>query len=93
MRNALSLFSFGTVCALTLFSSAALAQELTITNARIIDGTGNVIERGADVNVINPQTGQSVLDIFERFKNTEAIAVLRAAGARNAIGPKGARNR
>jgi imidazolonepropionase-like amidohydrolase len=37
------------VCALTFFSSAALAQELTITNARIIDGTGNVIERGAVV--------------------------------------------
>ena len=36
-------------CALTFFSSAALAQELTITNARIIDGTGNVIERGAVV--------------------------------------------
>ncbi len=52
-----------------------------------------VIERGADVNAINPQTGQSVLDIFERFKKTEAVAVLRAAGARNAIGPNGARNR
>ena len=30
-------------------SSAALAQELTITNARILDGTGNVIESGAVV--------------------------------------------
>jgi imidazolonepropionase-like amidohydrolase len=49
MRNALSLFSFGAICALTLFSSAALAQELTITNARIIVGTGNVIERGTVV--------------------------------------------
>src|SRR5687768_9873669 len=49
MRNTLSLFSFGAVCALTLFSGAAPAQELTITNARIIDGTGNVIERGAVV--------------------------------------------
>ena len=49
-----------------------------------------VIERGADVNAINPQTGQSVLDIFERFKKTEAMAVLRAAGARNAVGPNGA---
>ena len=47
MRNALSLYPFGAACALTFFSSAALAQELTITNARIIDGTGNVIERGA----------------------------------------------
>lgn len=49
MRTARSLFSFGAVCALTLCSSAALAQELTITNARIIDGAGNVIERGAVV--------------------------------------------
>ncbi len=49
MRNAKSVFSFSAVGALTFFSSAALAQELTITNARIIDGTGNVIERGAVV--------------------------------------------
>ncbi len=48
MRNAASLFLFA-VCALTWFSGAALAQELTITNARILDGTGNVIERGAVV--------------------------------------------
>lgn len=49
MRNAVSPFCFGAVCALTWFSSAAFAQELTITNARIIDGTGSVIERGAVV--------------------------------------------
>lgn len=46
MRNSLSLLSCGAVCAL---SSAALAQDLTITNARIIDGAGTVIERGAVV--------------------------------------------
>lgn len=32
--------------ALLLFASAAGAQNLTITNARILDGTGRVIERG-----------------------------------------------
>ncbi len=37
-------------CALTLFSAPALlAQDLTITNARILDGTGNAIERGTVV--------------------------------------------
>ena len=49
MRNALSLLSFGAVCALGFFSSGPFAQEVTITNARILDGTGNVIERGAVV--------------------------------------------
>lgn len=49
MRKARRFFSFGTVCTLALFSSASLAQDLTITNARILDGTGNVIERGAVV--------------------------------------------
>jgi imidazolonepropionase-like amidohydrolase len=50
MRNILFRGSFGTVCALAFFASPALhAQELTITNARILDGTGNVIERGAVV--------------------------------------------
>lgn len=49
MRNTRSLLLFGAACALTWLSSAALAQELTITNARILDGTGNVIERGAVV--------------------------------------------
>ncbi len=49
MRNSRSLSSLAAVWALTLFSSGALAQELTITNARILDGTGNVIERGAIV--------------------------------------------
>src|SRR5678810_298695 len=31
------------------FASGAHAQNLTITNARILDGTGKVIERGAVV--------------------------------------------
>jgi len=32
-----------------VFASGAYAQDLTITNARILDGTGRVIERGAVV--------------------------------------------
>jgi ankyrin repeat protein len=44
-----------------------------------------MIERGADVNAKNPKTGQSVLDIFE-FRQSRAIGVLKAAGARNAVG-------
>ena len=35
--------------ALLGFALAAPAQNLVITNARIIDGTGNVIERGSVV--------------------------------------------
>src|SRR5213593_23945 len=35
--------------AILLFASGANAQNLTITNARILDGTGRVIERGAVV--------------------------------------------
>src|SRR6266705_1093918 len=35
--------------AILLFASGAYAQNLTITNARILDGTGRVIERGAVV--------------------------------------------
>ena len=34
-------------CAALGFALAASAQNLVITNARIIDGTGNVIERGS----------------------------------------------
>jgi imidazolonepropionase-like amidohydrolase len=49
MRNAFSFFRRGAACALICLASAALAQDLTITNARILDGTGNVIERGAVV--------------------------------------------
>jgi imidazolonepropionase-like amidohydrolase len=39
------------LCTLTLLSLAATAgaQEMTITNARILDGTGKVIERGSIV--------------------------------------------
>jgi imidazolonepropionase-like amidohydrolase len=51
MQNAMFSGSlFGAVCALALCSAPALlAQDLAITNARILDGTGNVIERGAVV--------------------------------------------
>jgi adenine deaminase len=49
MRTITCRGSFAVACALALLSSAALAQDLTITNARILDGTGNVIERGAVV--------------------------------------------
>src|SRR5262245_21521398 len=42
---------FGWIAAALIFFAAtgAYAQNLTITNARIIDGTGRVIERGAVV--------------------------------------------
>jgi hypothetical protein len=36
------------------------------------------------VNAVDPRTGESVLDHFVRVHNDEAIAVLRAAGARAA---------
>src|SRR5690349_25043867 len=48
MRNTRSFSSVAAVCAL-FFSTVALAQDLTITNARILDGAGKVIERGAVV--------------------------------------------
>src|SRR5215471_5024884 len=39
----------GTAAVALLIATGVSAQNLTITNARIIDGTGRVIERGAVV--------------------------------------------
>lgn len=47
MRRAISIARMTlTVFALLLAASRAIAQDLVITNARIVDGKGGVIERG-----------------------------------------------
>src|SRR5690554_8092264 len=46
MRTAIGRWGVGAIAALSI-SAVAGAQDLIVTNARILDGTGRVIERGA----------------------------------------------
>ena len=63
MKN---LFLVALLLALALASSAAAAQDLLITNARIIDGTGRVIENGSvlvdDERIVSVTGGDAAVD-------------------------------
>jgi imidazolonepropionase-like amidohydrolase len=59
----------------SVIASGAFAQNLTITNARILDGTGRVIERGAVV-----VRGGKIVSAGPGATNTQGLTVINGAG-------------